>query len=79
MYALKRRAQTVIGIFALTTGVAASVNMLVLWWIAKGNGWVAWAQFNQVNEHWVEGVLFHLAVVALALHGWWFLKERAKK
>ena len=79
VYIVKRWAQTAISIFALSAAFATSIIMLWAWWDAAQNNWVTRVTFNAINEHWAEGVLFHLAIVALLAHSWWFLTERAKQ
>ena len=55
-----------------TTGTG---TLLILWWVALINGlvgyqpWTVTLTFNRYNEHWAEGIMFHV-FGAIVLVGW---------
>ena len=46
-------------IFAFSFGV----TMTLFWWVAAFHDWRVTIHFAQFGEHWVEGVIFHFAIL----------------
>ena len=38
-------------------------TMSLFWWVAAFNDWRVTIHFAQYGEHWIEGVLFHSAIL----------------
>ena len=49
-------------VFCLSFGV----SMSLFWWVAAFNDWRITIDFARFGEHWIEGVLFHLAILTSA-------------
>jgi len=40
--------------------------MSLFWWVAAFNDWRITIDFARFGEHWIEGVLFHFAILTSA-------------
>ena len=50
-----------------TIGSTGWLSLVMLWWVGWANDWNPTLSFNTLNEHWVEGILFHvIAAIMLA-------------
>lgn len=43
------------------------IGVFILVWAAAFNQWQAAVVFNRYNEHWIEGVMFHVMAVGVLL------------
>ncbi len=59
-------------VFALSFGV----TMSLFWWVAAFNDWRVTIYFAQYGEHWIEGVLFHLAILVALWVGFELIKGK---
>lgn len=46
---------------------AFGLSMTVLWWFAALNQWAVTIVYDRFNEHWAEGLIFHLALLSSVL------------
>ena len=46
-------------VFAFSFGV----TMSLFWWVAAFHDWRVTIHFAQFGEHWIEGVIFHFAIL----------------
>jgi len=61
----------------LIFSAANAILILTLWWVASFNNWRVTIMFNKLNEHWVEGVLFHVALLIAPYASWSIIKVAA--
>jgi len=57
-----------------------SYNMLIVatWWCAAFNGWRCQVVLNEIGEHYLEGVIWHLTLLAYPVVLYLLLKEVKK-
>ncbi len=52
---------TILGLWIFAWSFGASMSLF--WWIAAFNDWRITIDFARFGEHWIEGVIFHLALL----------------
>ena len=65
----------------LTVILAAVLNtgfFLWVWWYGALHEWTTPVHWDTMNEHWIEGFLGHLLMLAIIPGGWIILKHWAE-
>ncbi len=61
---------------ALSLGIWHNTTLLILWWLARDQGWKLLVDFNAAGEALLEGTLAHLSLLSLLAATAYLLKAR---